>query len=113
MISWRLEVADLYNTDKYRKTVESHVAPAMDYLCKRLNENDLSNFESTEDLFKEIFDELPIMNFRRRRDYNQHYEGPDFFIQYNKYTDIYFDDSANCIRREIILNNLFKDDEEI
>jgi hypothetical protein len=40
MISWRLEVADLYNTDKYRKTVESYVAPAMDYLCKRLNEND-------------------------------------------------------------------------
>ena len=113
VIDWRLEITKERDTEKYRKTVESFVGPAMDYLCKRLNENDLSNFKSTEDLFKEIFDEMPIMNFKRRSDYNQHYEGPDFFIQYNNYTEIYFEDSANCIRREILLNNLFKDDEKI
>ena len=113
MISWKVSVDEIHNNDKYIKTVESYVKPAMDYLCERLNENDLTNFESTEDLFKKIFDELPIMNFKKRSDYNQHYEGPDFFIQYNKYTKIYFEDSTSCIRRDIILNNLFKNDEEI
>lgn len=113
VINWRLEIAPLYNTVAYRKTVESYVKPAMDYLCERINENDLSDFENTDELFKKIFDEMPIMNFRRRSDYNQHYNGPDFFIQYNKYTDIYFEDSSSCIRREIILDKLFKDDEKI
>jgi hypothetical protein len=113
VINWRLEIHESRDTDRYRKTVESFVGPAMDYLCKRLNEKNLSNFEKTDDLFKEIFDEMPIMNFKRRNDYNQHYKGPDFFIQYNSYTDIYFEDSSNCIRREIILENLFKDDEKI
>ena len=107
MISWKVEISDLYDNDGYRKTVESYVSPAMDYLCERLNENDLTNFESTEDLFKKIFDELPIMNFKKG------YKGTDFFIQYNKYTNIYFEDSASCVRRDIILNNLFKDDEKI
>jgi hypothetical protein len=112
MIEWKLEIADIRDNPKYRKNVETYVKPAMDYLCQRLNEVDTLN-GNVDDLFKKIFDELPIMNFKRRTDYNKHYEGPDFFIQYNKYTDIYFVDSANCIRREIILNNLFKDDEEI
>lgn len=110
LINWRLEIAALYDTDKYRKTVESCVKPAMDYLCERINENNLSYFENTDELFKKIFDEIPIMKFRRRSDYNQNYQGPDFFIQYNRYTDIYFEDSSSCIRREIILDNLFKDE---
>lgn len=65
MISWKVSVDEIHKNDKYIKTVESYVRPAMDYLCERLNENDLTNFESTEDLFKKIFDELPIMNFKK------------------------------------------------
>lgn len=113
VINWRLEIAESRDSEKYRKTVESFVRPAMDYLCERLNENDLSDFDNTDELFKKIFDEMPIMNFKRRSDYNQHYKGPDFFIEYNAYTNIYFEDSSSCIRREIILDKLFKDDEKI
>lgn len=53
-------------------------------------------------------DNLPIMRLKRRSDYNEHYVGPDFFIQYNKNTDIIFEDNAACIRRELIIDNLLK-----
>lgn len=112
MINWKLEVADSRNNSTYLKNVESCVKPTMDYLCKRLNEIDPYS-DNVCDLFKKIFDELPIMNFRRKSDYNKNYTGPDFYIQYNKYVSILFEDSANCIRRELILENLFKDDEKV
>jgi hypothetical protein len=107
-LRWHLEVSTHVDTPKYRKTVEDLVGPIMDWLCERMAENDLTTFEKVEDLFKQIMDELPIMRLLRRSDYNEHYVGPDFFIKYNKNTDIIFEDNAACIRRELIIDNLLK-----
>ena len=107
-LNWHLDVAEYVDTPKYRENVNTIVGPIMDWLCERIEENDLTTFEKVEDLFKEIMDELPIMRLMRRSDYNEHYVGTDFFIRYNKNTDIIFEDSANCIRRELIIDNLLK-----
>ena len=107
-LRWHLEFSPHVDTPKYRKTVEDLVGPIMDWLCERVIENDLTTFEKVEDLFKQIMDELPIMRLLRRSDYNEHYVGPDFFIKYNKNTDIIFEDNAACIRRELIIDNLLK-----
>lgn len=105
---WKLDVAQSVDTPKYRENAMRIAGPLMDWLCQRIEENDLTEFEDIEGLFKHIVDELPVMRLKRRSDYNQHYEGPDFFIVYNKYTDIVFQDSAACLRREILIDNLLK-----
>jgi hypothetical protein len=107
-LEWHLDVTEYVDTPKYRENVNTIVVPIMDWLCERIEENDLTSFEDIECLFKQIVDELPIMRLKRRSDYNEHYVGPDFFIQYNKNTEIVFEDSASCIRREILIDNLLK-----
>lgn len=108
-MKWTIEVRNTsLDTPKYRQTVESYMGPIMDWLCERIAENELTEFEDVEGLFKQVIDELPVMRLMRRSDFNQHYEGPDFYIQYNKHTNIIFEDSASCMRREIIIDNLLK-----
>lgn len=107
-LEWHLDVAEYVDTPKYRENVNTIVVPIMDWLCERIEENYLTSFEDIECLFKQIVDELPIMRLKRRSDYNEHYVGSDFFIQYNKNTEIVFEDSASCIRREILIDNLLK-----
>lgn len=107
-MKWNISIHESVDTPKYRKNVEGIVGPVMDWLCERIVEEDLTKFDKAEDLFKQIMDEIPVMKFRRRSDYNQHYDGPDFFVVYNRYVDIYFEDSAACIRREAVIEKLLK-----
>lgn len=107
-LKWELRVEQIVDTPKYRENVTTIAGPVIDWLCQRIEENDLTSFEDIEGLFKQIVDELPVMRLVRRSDFNQHYEGPDFLIKYNKYTDIIFEDSTACLRREILIDNLLK-----
>ena len=105
---WNLEIQESMDTPKYRQTIESYMAPVMDWLCARIAEEDITKFEKAEDLIKQIMDELPVMKLRRRSDFSQNYSGPDFYIEYNRYADIYFEDSAVCIRRDAVIENILK-----
>ena len=107
-LKWELRVDEIVDTPKYRENVMIIARPIMDWLCQRIEDNDLTTFEDVEGLFKEIVEELPVMKLVRRSDFNQYYEGPDFLIKYNKYTDIIFEDSTACLRREILIDNLLK-----
>jgi hypothetical protein len=108
-MKWKIEVTNSsLDTPKYRQKVESYLGPIMNWLCDRIAENDLTDFESVDNLFKQIIEELPVMRLMRRSDFNQYYDGPDFYIQYNKHTNIYFEDNSECMRREIIINKLLK-----
>ena len=60
------------------------------------------DIDKIEELYKEIFDELPVMRL--------HTDGSEIWLEYNKDTNIIFVDPKKSIRRDIILNNLFKDE---
>ena len=103
---WNLEIQESMDTPKYRQTIESYMAPVMEWLCARLAEEDITKVEKAEDLIKQIMDDLPVMKLKRRSDFSQHYEGPDFYIEYNRYANIYFEDSAVSIRRDAVIEKI-------
>ena len=49
---WNLKIQENMDTPKYRQTIESYMAPVMDWLCARLAEEDITKFEKAEDLIK-------------------------------------------------------------
>src|ERR1035437_7100981 len=98
MVSWYIESSRTY--EKYLKQVNVVVAPCMDFFCNRLCEIELYDMNDIKRIFKEIIEELPILNLTK--------VGDEFIIIYNSYTSIRFNNGITGIRREIVLNNILK-----
>jgi uncharacterized protein (UPF0305 family) len=114
MVSWYIKCRGL-KSPQYLKKVEETVEPFMEYFIGRISDIEEYDIEKIEELYKEIFDELPVMRLRTNKNYNysSHSKEIEIWLEYNKETDIIFVDPKKSIRREILLNNLFKDDEKI
>lgn len=114
MVSWYIKCKG-FKSQQYLKKVEETVEPFMEYFIGRISDIEEYDIDKIEELYKEIFDELPVMRLRTNKDYNYSPQSKEIeiWLEYNKETDIIFVDPKKSIRREIILNNLFKDDEKI
>ena len=98
MISWYIDSSQ--TDDKYIDMVKKTVEPCMNYFCDRLCQIENFDPDDLNRLFREILEELPILNFRVDPNTN------DFYFQYNRYTQIRFNDAKKGIRRELILNKI-------
>jgi hypothetical protein len=102
MISWYVEISEwapeTYNSDKYLKTIIDTATPFMNHFCKRLNKIDDWKLEDANRIFKDLVEELPIMQAQVFND--------DFLIRYNKWTYIKLTDTVKQIYRESKLNKL-------
>lgn len=102
MITWYVEISewapDNYRNDKYLKTVIDTATPFMNHFCKRLSEIDEWKLEDANKIFKELVDELPIMQALVMND--------DFKIRYNKWVFIKLTDTVKQIYRESKLNKI-------
>ena len=112
MVGWYIKSRG-FKSQQYLKKVEETVEPFMEYFITRISEIEEYDIEKIEELYKSIFDEIPVMRLRTNKDYSiQSMEKREIWLEYNKDTDIIFIDPKKSIRREIILNNLLKDDEK-
>ena len=102
MITWYVEISDwapdTYRNEKYLKTVIDTATPFMNHFCKRLSEIDEWKLEDANKIFKELVDELPIMQALVMND--------DFKIRYNKWVFIKLTDTLKQIYRESKLNKI-------
>jgi len=102
MTNWYVEINqnsdNHYKSDKYLKTVIDTVSPFMEHFCKRLGEIEDWKLEDANRLFKEIIDELPIMQADIFND--------EFSIRYNRWTYIKLTDSVKQIYRDSKLNKI-------
>lgn len=111
MVGWYIKSRG-FKSQQYLKKVEETVEPFMEYFITRISEIEEYDIDKIEELYKSIFDEIPVMRLRTNKDYSiQSMEEREIWLEYNKDTDIIFIDPKKSIRREIILNNLLKDDE--
>jgi len=113
MVSWYIKCKG-FKSQQYLKKVEETVEPFMEYFIGRISDIEEYDIDKIEELYKEIFDELPVMRLRTNKDYSPLANSPgEIWLEYNSDTDIIFIDPKKSIRREILLNNLFKNDEKI
>jgi len=113
MVSWYIKTNGT-KSKQYIAKVSETVEPFMEYFISRISVIEEYDINKIEELYKEIFDELPVMRLRTRKDYSPLANSPgEIWLEYNSNTDIVFIDPKKSIRREILLNNLFKDDEKI
>ena len=111
MVSWYIKSRG-FKSEQYLRKVEETIGPLMEYFIDRISEIEewdidkivpgtLLSGTKVEELYKEIFDELPVMRLRTNK------EG-EIWLEYNKDTDIIFVDPKKSIKREMLLNNLLK-----
>ena len=100
MVSWYIKCKG-FKSQQYLKKVEETVEPFMEYFIGRISDIEEYDIDKIEELYKEIFDELPVMRLRTNKE--------EIWLEYNSETDIIFVDPKKSIRREIQLNNLFKE----
>ncbi len=112
MVSWYIKSSAL-KSEQYLKTVERTVEPFMEYFIGRISEIEDYDIDKIEDLYKEIFNELPVMRLRTRKDSPLASVPGEIWLEYNRDTNIVLVDPKKAIRRKILVNNLFKNDEEI
>ena len=102
MISWYID--STRTDDKYLAKVKQTVEPCMDYFCDRLYEIEDFDLNDINKLFKEIIEELPILNFVLNPITNEIYF--QYSSSLNANTKIRFHDATKGIRRELILNKI-------
>lgn len=114
MVSWYIKTNGT-KSKQYIAKVNETVEPFMEYFISRISDIEEYDINKIEELYKEIFDEIPVMRLRTNKNYNYSPQSKEIeiWLEYNKETDIIFIDPKKSIRREILLNNLFKNDEEI
>jgi hypothetical protein len=113
MVSWYIKTNSI-KSKQYIDKVNETIEPFMEYFISRISDIEEYDINKIEELYKEIFDELPVMRLRTNKDYSPLANSPgEIWLEYNSNTDIVFIDPKKSIRREILLNNLFKDDEKI
>ena len=101
MISWYIKCSG-FKSEQYLKKVEETVEPLIEWFIDKISDVEEYDIDKIEELYNEIFDELPVMRL--------HTDGNEIWLEYNKDTNIIFVDPKKSIRRDIILNNLFKDE---
>ena len=105
MITWYVEITDwapeVYKTDKYLETIIDTATPFMNHFCKRLSEIQDWKLEDATGIFKELIDELPIMQADTING--------DFRIRYNSWVYIKLTDTMKQIYRESKLTRLLHD----
>ena len=110
MVSWYIKSRG-FKSEQYLRKVEETIGPLMEYFIDRISEIEewdidkivpgtLLSDTKVEELYKEIFDELPVMRLRTNKG--------EIWLEYNKDTDIIFVDPKKSIKREMLLNNLLK-----
>jgi hypothetical protein len=107
MVGWYIKCKG-FKSQQYLKKVEETVEPFMEYFIGRISDIEEYDIEKIEELYKDIFDELPVMRLRTNKDYKYSPQSKEIeiWLEYNKETDIIFVDPKKSIRREIILNNI-------
>lgn len=98
MISWYIDSS--VTDETYLRRVKNTVEHCMDYFCDRLSQIEDYDLNDIKNIFREIIEELPILEFI----YNKNND--DFFLRYNSKTLIRFNDPLKSIKREIILNKI-------
>ena len=102
MLSWYI---DSSKTEKnYLYVVHRNDQTCMDYFCLRLSEMEYYSDIDILKVFKEIVEELPFLTLQTKKDCYTHPD--DFWIKYNSYTQIRFDDGLRSIKREIVLSKI-------
>ena len=102
MVSWYIKSNGL-KSKEYLKTVERTVEPFMEYFIGRISEIEDYDIDKIEELYKEIFNELPVMRLRTNKDYSPLANSPgEIWLEYNSNTDIVFIDPKKSIRRETV-----------
>lgn len=105
MINWYVEISecapDTFKNDKYLKTIIDTATPFMNHFCKRLGQINNWKLEDANRIFKEIVEELPIMQAHILKD--------EFGIRYNKWVYIKLTDTVKQIYRESKLKELLHD----
>jgi uncharacterized protein (UPF0305 family) len=109
MVSWYIK-SKVFKSEEYLKKVEETIEPFMEYFIGRISDIEEWDINKIEDLYKEIFDNLPVMRLRTNKDYDYSPQSKEIeiWLEYNKETDIIFVDPKKSIRREMLLNNLLK-----
>lgn len=102
MISWYIDSSQ--TDDKYIDMVKKTVEPCMNYFCDRLCQIENFDPDDLNRLFREILEELPILNFRVDAITNEIYF--QYSSSLNANTKIRFNDATKGIRRELILNKI-------
>lgn len=107
-MNWYIESSR--TDDFYLNKVRSTVEEVMDWFCEELSNIDEEEFDEEKivNLCKEIFDQLPILRFRKKSQLNWSSFEEDFWIDYNSQTIIRFNDPLKSIRRDILINNILK-----
>lgn len=104
MIDWYVEISEYapetFRSDKYLSKIIDTASPCMDYFCNRLSELEDWKLEDAETIFKEIIEEMPIME--------AHIWNNEFSIRYNKWVYIKLTETTKQIYRESKLTSLFK-----
>jgi hypothetical protein len=102
MLSWYID--SVRTEKKYLEVVHRNVQPCMDYFCSRLLEMEVYDNDEILKVFKEIVEELPFLTLQTKKDCYTHSD--DFWIKYNSYTQIRFDDGLKSIKRELVLSKI-------
>lgn len=101
MIEWYVDIVEFapmnFKTDKFKNSVNENAKPVMIYISEKLKESDYNLSEFYEN-FKDIVDDLPIMNLKCIND--------EIIIKYNRFVYIKLVDSTKAIYRNIKLNKL-------
>jgi hypothetical protein len=102
MIDWYVEVTESapssFNNNDYLISVIDIVSPFMEYFCKRLYETENWKLEDVNKIFKEIIDEMPIME--------AHIWNDEFSIKYNRWVYIKLIDTKVQIYRDSKIRKL-------
>lgn len=105
MTNWYVEISDYapesFKCDKYLSTVIDTASPCMNYFCRRLSELKDWRLEDANNIFKEIVEELPVMQ--------AHIWNDEFSIKYNKHVYIRLTETSKQIYRESKLNKILND----
>jgi hypothetical protein len=102
MLSWYID--SVRTEKKYLEVVHRNVQPCMDYFCSRLLEMEVYDNDEILKVFKEIVEELPFLTLQTKKDC--YTNSDDFWIKYNSYTQIRFDDGLKSIKRELVLSKI-------
>ena len=102
MTDWYVEMTesapDSFRTDDSLSKIIDTATPCMDYFCKRLTELKDWKLEDANRIFKEIIEEMPIME--------AHIWNNEFSIRYNKWVYIKLTETPKQIYRDSKIKQL-------
>lgn len=102
MIDWYVEISEwapeTFRTDKYLSNIIDTATPCMEHFCRRLSELKDWKLEDANLIFKEIIEEMPIMQ--------PNILNGEFSIRYNKWIYIKLTETPTQIYRDSKIKQL-------